>query len=56
MGRNSTIAGFCVVRGDKKGDKMKFVQFMDCVFSLNAVDDRLGCVCLRLAAAEDGET
>lgn len=44
-----------VVREDKKSDGVAFVQCMECVPPLVAVDDELGCINLRRAAAENGK-
>lgn len=43
------------LRGDKEGDEMAFVYFMECVQSLNSVHNALGCVCFWWPAAEGRE-
>lgn len=42
----------CVVTGEE-GDSMVLVQLTECVSSLHAVSDALGCLCVRCAAADD---
>lgn len=44
-----------VAEGNEKGDEMAFVQFKKCVPPLEAVDNFLGGVHLRWAAARSGE-
>lgn len=34
---------------------MAFVHYMECVLPLDAVDEELGCVCLRWATTNEGE-
>lgn len=37
----------CVVRENREGDGTEFVQFIECVPPLDAVDDALECICLQ---------
>lgn len=45
----------CVVGGGKKSDKRAFVQFMECIPSLDSVGDAMEGVGLRWAATGGGE-
>lgn len=45
----------CFVRGDTEGMELAFVQYMECVRPLDAVDEGLACVCLRWATTDGRE-
>lgn len=51
----STIAASLCCGGSTESDGMSFVQFMNCVLALDAMDDALGCACLRRATTKDGK-
>lgn len=53
MGRKVLLLFFCFVRGgDKAGNRLHSAQSVECVSSLDDVEDAGECVCLRCAAAE----
>lgn len=43
------------VKRDTEGSELAFLQYMECVPPLDAVDDALGWVCLRWATTGGGE-
>lgn len=45
----------CFVKGDTGGAELALVQYTECVPPLNAVDEKLGVVCLLWATIKDGE-
>lgn len=54
MGGESTVVVF-FVKGITECVKLTFVQYMESVLPLNAVDDASGCVCMRWARTNERE-